>query len=155
MDNMKVTDGFVFAAYNKVHSAITTNDNDKGIKKYAKLGAGLVAHPVFAVAIAVETVVRGILALLAEMVHFFMPKDAKITRSFEEKVLFPLVALTGMNGALAVVAGATTGLNFTKDETKKAAAEAIGSPLETITQSKAFQTVMNAHINGIHHPHTL
>ena len=155
MDNMKVTDGFVFAAYNKVHSAITTNDNDKGIKKYAKLGAGLVAHPVFALAIAVETVVRGILALLAKMVHFFMPKDAEITRKFENKVLLPLVGSTGLNGALAVLAGATTGLNFTKDETKEAARDAIFSPLGSIVNSKALDTVLNAHINGIYHKQTL
>ena len=149
---MNVTDGFVFAAYEKVENAIITKDDDKGIKKFAKLGAGLVAHPAFALAIAVETVVRGILALLAKMVHFFMPKDAEITRKFEEKVLTPLVQTTLMNGAFSVAAGAMTGLNFTKDETKKAAVEEMASPLKSIVESKALQTVLNAHINGSHHP---
>ncbi len=149
-NNIAISQSFTGAAYSKVEPYITTNDDDKGVKRVAKISAGLVANPVFALAMAVETVVRGLLTMLAKLAHFLMPKDKEITRTFEKNVFTPLSSSTLLNGALTVFTGARTGLNFVNDEKQKSACTAINNQCESIANSKAINFLTNVHINGVY-----
>lgn len=149
---MSIHQSYVGAVHDKVTNYIITNDQDKGVKRAAKIGAGIVAYPVLAVAFAVEAVVRGLLTLIAKMVHFFLPKDSDITRKFENKIFTPLYQSTKKNARNIIGSAAQSVVNFMKKESQKNAANKIESFFNAVFDNKVVNFINNAHINGIYRP---
>ena len=114
----EVHQSLVGALYNKCFDFSAVDDyvspKDTGIKRVAKIGAGFIVHPLFALALAVETLVRTALLMLTFLIFIplkcFMP-EAEITKKFGKYVCGPLVASTIGNTVFTFLAAVTPALN--------------------------------------------
>ncbi len=152
----------VGTAYVKVADYLTTKGDDSTAKRIGKSIVTALPNALFAVALTVEAAVRLVLTALAKLAHFFMPKNADFTRSFEKYVLIPLAVSTAVNGSIAGLAGKAVGMNFMNADQRGIVEEGATLALEALFKDEGGQPnavvkaigsfanfVANVHIDGV------
>lgn len=141
-NDLPISASFTGAAYEKIENYLTTNGDDKAVKRIGKAIVTALPNALFAVAFTVETAVRLVLTALAKLAHFFMPKNAEFTRKYEEKVLHPLAESTAINGMIAGYVGASVVNNFMNTDQRKASGEKATAALFTVGNALFMKEVV-------------
>lgn len=133
---------------NIVLNYLIINEDDAGLGKFIKLGLGVVAFPLLALAGLVETAVRSVFLLLAKMVQFFMPKDSGASKWMNENIMDPLIHQISITAKYVTFAGYFVVGNVLSNETSLSVADTINEAFENLPTTGFFQGFKNIHING-------
>lgn len=101
----------------KINPYLTPDEDgcDGRIEHKIKIGASFIAHPILAVALAVEMLVRSIFLLLAKIIHVVLSFDPAKQELFKGKCLTPIHDSVVDNGEYILRALTKPILNLTRD----------------------------------------
>lgn len=127
-------------------SYLTLNQEDQGVKKYAKLIAGTMAFPVLSVAAMAESVVFALLTTLAKTAQFLFPKTHSV--KLDKYILNPLFARSVYAPAMIAVAFTRIFTNW-RPETRARIDAAIVNKAADFHSSRPITFLRTVHFNGL------